>query len=323
MNQTEVDLDELNHELSDMTILSRAAAVDTSGPPLNFKVGSHSDAKFTATGMDHSQGTLYLAIANPNETLRSKSYLFYDDGQFFLNIVPRLLSLENGGTNNDGLSDAPSNSVIIKDTTSRLTYLSSQKGAFYSTGTNAAPTFGTLPVGCGGTGKNSVTTNALLLGNGTTALKELKVGTKGQIIGSNGTIPGWYTPAISFTSTAKTATLNLTLATSLTANLPVASETSAGIVTADTTAKQVFKGEKEFLGPVTIHDPIFVGTFSIGDGTDAYYNSNSDYADGDLKVPGGITVGQNLRVDGTQIQFNRSAKIQYDSTKTCFNFIFP
>lgn len=272
--------------------------------------------------MSHKEGSLYVAIANPNETLRDRGYLFYDDGEYFLNITPRMLSLENGGTNAN-LLDASINSVIVMNSeSSGFTSIATKSGAFYATSTNGTPKFGTLPVKQGGTGKTKATANAILMGNGTSALKELTVGTAGQIIGSNGTIPAWYSPAIAFSADTTSATLSLTLASTVTANLPIASETTAGIITADTTTTQVIKGPKEFLGPVTIHDPIFLGTFSIGDGIDAYYNSSSDHAEGDLQVPGGITVGTNLRVDGTQIQFNRSAKIKYDSAKSCFNFIF-
>ena len=41
-----------------------------------------------------SQGRLFFANDNANQ----KSYLYFDDGNNRLNIVPRLLSVVNGGT---------------------------------------------------------------------------------------------------------------------------------------------------------------------------------------------------------------------------------
>lgn len=43
-----------------------------------------------------------------------------------------------------------------------------------------------LPVGRGGTGATTLTANAVLLGNGTSAVQVVAVGTAGQVLTSNG-----------------------------------------------------------------------------------------------------------------------------------------
>jgi hypothetical protein len=142
-----------------------------------------------------------------------------------------------------------------------------------------------LPVAYGGTGATSFTTNAILLGNGTNAIKTLGAGSNKTILGSNGTTPGWYTPSFTISTTATASTLKLNLVSEMTVNLPIASKDSAGLVTAGT-AIQTFGGPKAFNGAVT-----FNASVSTQLNKDAYYNSSSDYSNGDIMTAGGITVG--------------------------------
>lgn len=46
---------------------------------------------------------------------------------------------------------------------------------------------GTLPVGNGGTGATTLTANAVLIGNGTSAVSAVAPGTLGNVLTSNGT----------------------------------------------------------------------------------------------------------------------------------------
>lgn len=258
-----------------------------------------------------------MAKVDSGSTIKNKAYLFYDDGTYFLNVVPRMLGLQNGGTNAD-LSTVLPNSVYIQGTEG-FTAVEATGGAFYSpvvNGVSQTPTFGTLPVGYGGTGATTFASNALLLGNGTGAIKTLGVGSNTQLLGSNGTIPKWYTPKLSITTTATTSTLKLKLVSELTANLPIANTSSAGLITAGTTL-QTFGGPKAFNGTVDFNQKVKTNLSS-----DAYYNSADDYSDGDIMTSGGITVGSNLRVDGNQIEVATAAILRYDNTKSCLNFVF-
>ena len=67
-----------------------------------------------------------------------------------------------GGT---GLTTHISNSVLVGDGVNKLKNIQSKKGAFYSTGTDAEPKFGTLPIAQGGTGAASLTAQRLVYTN--------------------------------------------------------------------------------------------------------------------------------------------------------------
>jgi hypothetical protein len=71
---------------------------------------------------------------------------------------------------------------------------------------------GTLPVANGGTGATSLTTNNVILGNGTSAVQEVAPGTSGNVLKSNGTTwtsaaeaAGFPEPQLVGTSTAATS----------------------------------------------------------------------------------------------------------------------
>ena len=79
------------------------------------------------------------------------------------------LSINGGGT---GVTTLTSNQVVLGNGTSALkTTSASGTGALYRTGTTSAPSFGTLGVSYGGTGTTSLTSNQVVLGSGTGALK--------------------------------------------------------------------------------------------------------------------------------------------------------
>jgi hypothetical protein len=116
-----------------------------------------------------------------------------------------------------------------------------------SAGTGTPSWITTLPVANGGTGATTLTSNAVLLGNGTGAVQTVAPGTSGNILTSNGTT--WTSVAasssgvttlgnISATSNAKGATISGTTLT-----LTAADGTNGGVVT---TAAQTFAGTKSF-----------------------------------------------------------------------------
>ena len=116
-----------------------------------------------------------------------------------------------------------------------------------SAGTGAPTWVTTVPVANGGTGATTLASNAVLLGNGTSAVQTVAPGTSGNILTSNGTT--WTSVAasssgvttlgnISATSNVKGATISGTTLT-----LTAADGTNGGVVT---TAAQTFAGTKSF-----------------------------------------------------------------------------
>lgn len=87
-----------------------------------------------------------------------------------------LVSVALGGT---GKSTHTANSVLTGNGTNALNNVPTANGAFYATGANSAPKFGTLPIAQGGTGATTVAgvRNNLGLGNTTGALPIANGGT--------------------------------------------------------------------------------------------------------------------------------------------------
>lgn len=82
----------------------------------------------------------------------------------YLNSLYGTLSALKGGTGTD-LSEAAANAVVCKASSGQnLATVSTAKGAFYATGANATPEFGTLPIAEGGTGATSASAARTNLG---------------------------------------------------------------------------------------------------------------------------------------------------------------
>ena len=66
------------------------------------------------------------------------------------------LAVNHGGT---GVTSNTINSVLVGGTTTTgaIQNVAAASGALYSTGANVKPTFGTLPIAQGGTGKTTAT----------------------------------------------------------------------------------------------------------------------------------------------------------------------
>ena len=81
-----------------------------------------------------------------------------------LNNLNGTLGASKGGTGAD-LSGAAANAVVCKASSGQtLATVSTAKGAFYATGANATPKFGTLPIAEGGTGATSASAARTNLG---------------------------------------------------------------------------------------------------------------------------------------------------------------
>lgn len=286
--------------------------------PMNFKLGEYTVGKFDNSNtqhLTHSEGTVYLATTD-----LYSAHLLYDDGVNFLDIVPRMIGYHNGGVGSDLTAAPPYATFVQNSTQSSMDYVTSAAGAYYSTGANVKPTFGTLPVKYGGTGKTTLTSKGVLYGNGTGAIKATAAGTAGQILA--GGTPVFVTPEVSWLDgTGAGPTFRLSInSVNYDAVIPSASTSVAGIITNEA---QTLGGRKTFNDGITVNgNAIFNAGFSIVGGIDAYYNSSSDQSTGSLSVTGGITASMNMRVDGGTVQFKKAGKIQYDDTKECFNFIF-
>lgn len=82
----------------------------------------------------------------------------------YLNSLYGTLSALKGGTGTD-LSEAAANAVVCKASSGQnLATVSTANGAFYATGANATPNFGTLPIAQGGTGATSASAARTNLG---------------------------------------------------------------------------------------------------------------------------------------------------------------
>ena len=127
--------------------------------PISLKVGIHNDSYFTKEHKDAlpaTAGALYVSCFED-----VKGYLYYDNGTNFINIVPRLLGEENGGTGIN-LTTIPANSTLIQGASGTLSSIQSKAGVYFSAGTNEPPQFGVVPVKYGGTGLTSHTTQGVL-----------------------------------------------------------------------------------------------------------------------------------------------------------------
>lgn len=133
---------------------------------LSFKIN-------TASAFDKltskTAGALYFATdskENVSGTNRQRAYIYYDDGTNKYNIVPRMLGIKNGGTGLDMSTKTANSLVILNSSVNGMTTIASAAGAFFSTGADVLPKYGTLPVEYGGTERTTLTDGALLIGAG-------------------------------------------------------------------------------------------------------------------------------------------------------------
>lgn len=124
------------------------------------------------------------------------------------------LSANNGGT---GLSAITAHNLLIGSETGTLTLLapSATPGIpLISQGSSANPAYGTAVVAGGGTGATTLTNHGVLVGQGTSPIVALVVGTNGQtLVGSTGLDPVFSTltsSSLSYTNGAGTLAINIT-----------------------------------------------------------------------------------------------------------------
>ena len=266
---------------------------------INLLFGSEANFLDSTKKPANVNGTLYLTTVDT-----SKSYLYFGDGTNFLNIVPKLLNVVNGGTGRDTLTEGyaligngqkqvalrpitdnvqqvsgitPSSNLITANT------LKNWDGADH-TGTSVISKLGTIEkgvwnastivVGYGGTGATTFTKYGVLYGDGVSPLQATAAGTKGQIlsVSANNSAPAFETPEIEWVSGSTAGpVVKLTLGgTPYTSTIPSASDSVSGVVT---TGAQTFEGNKTFNGAIistTIH-PTSNGNYTNGTGNNPWY----------------------------------------------------
>jgi len=120
----------------------------------------------------------------------------------------------NGGT---GLTAVTAHDLMIGNGTSALTLLapSSTSGVpLISQGASSNPAYGTAVVAGGGTGATTLTSNGVLLGNGTSAVSATTAGTNGQLlIGGTSAAPAFATvttsTGVNFTTGSNTLAIDV------------------------------------------------------------------------------------------------------------------
>ena len=126
-----------------------------------------------------------------------------------------------------------------------LTTFAGANNALYSTGASTL-TAGTLPVAAGGTGATSLTSNNVILGNGTSAVQFVAPGSNGNLLTSNGTT--WTS------SPAPSASISNDTSTSTNVYPTFVSATSGSLTTINTSnAKLLYKpstGELKVDAPI-------------------------------------------------------------------------
>ena len=251
---------------------------------LSFK--ANTVAKFDAL-TSKTAGALYFAT-DSKETVsgtdRNRAYLYYDDGTNKYNIVPRMLGIKNGGTGLDMSTKTANALVILNSSVNGMTTIASKAGAFFSTGTNVLPKYGTLPVEYGGTERTTLTDGALLIGAAQAPIEFVADVAKGSVLMSNGTsanpIYGVMGMRWEPGTTSGPKFVYITNGIESTADayiIPAANGTTAsGIVT---TTTQTFGGEKTFTSSMYASS-IYPRTTRIYDLGSASYVWNELYHQG-------------------------------------------
>lgn len=218
-----------------------------------FEVESSTDTtKFTIT----KAGLIGIGTSSPDTSAildiqsKTKGVLF-----------PKMTSTERAAISNPPLGLL----VFQTDGTAGLYYYTGGSWVQLVPSTGAASNVsGTVAVSNGGTGSTTLSSNAVLLGNGTSALQTVSPGTSGNVLTSNGTT--WVSQAASgggggVTSVGAingSSTANGASITSGVLNLHPADGTNGGVVT---TSAQTFAGNKTFSGTI---NGLIIGTRSVG-----------------------------------------------------------
>ena len=257
---------------------------------LKFKMGTKSSATPTS-------GNIGEVFFTTDENKYGHIY-FVDKMKKIINIVPKLLEVKFGGT---GKTTNTLNSVLVGNEANAIKNIQSLDGAFYATGTNDEPQFGTLPVEQGGTGSTSQTANRIIYtSNASTMASSGHYASSNKIAINSTTAPSgvfhvngistfaapsnghghlYFTGAVANSSTSNKT--QLVFGTSSDNHLAISSNTKALVLnptTASTSNQIVLYLEQASLFP----GGISITTVTNADGT---------VTKGNLSVAGNATVG--------------------------------
>lgn len=261
---------------------------------VNLKLLFGTEANFTDStkAPTNIKGNIYFTTVDAN-----RSYLYFGDGSNFLNIVPKLLTVANGGTGRSTLTSGRAligngtGAVSLRSITNNTTVtyigdninlitaktLKNWNGSYDNKGTSNIQYVGTIAGGTwcgsviavpyGGTGKDSLTANGILYGAGINAVGVTAAGTDGQILTSEEGTPKFLTPTVSWVAAASSTNgpvVQFELSKQkYISELPAASTTASGAMTF---------GDQSFAG---------IKTFTSGTKTSNIYpRSNNTYTSG-------------------------------------------
>lgn len=239
---------------------------------VKFLVGTETNFTTTSKKPQNVPGSVYLTTVD-----NGRGYMYYGDGTNFLNIVPKLLDVANGGTGRTKLTTGsaligngtkevefrPITNLVghnpISMTTNLITAntLGYWNGSYNAEGSSRIIYLGTVTkgtwnadtivVGKGGTGKITLTQNGVVYGNAANPVGVTAAGAQGTVLCSTGTgnAPAFAAPTVSWVagqSSGPTFRFNIGNK-NYDAVIPSASGTASGIVT---NSDQVFGGIKTF-----------------------------------------------------------------------------
>ena len=178
---------------------------------LNHAAGSSSERIFLRT-LRTISGVLTLQISSTATTTGNSDYIFsfkkivsdsvstatFNDLRITGNITVESTNRVNNLNSEllDGNSSSYYTNLISAETSSRIAADAALQTSINNAQTNASNlTSGIVSVSVGGTGTTSLSTNAVLLGNGIDALQTVAPGTNGTVLMSNGST--WYAGTVS------------------------------------------------------------------------------------------------------------------------------
>lgn len=209
--------------------LSPAIKIENSGY-MGWIGGNTIDGYINLSTYTGSNGTnmLYF-IYNSKEALEGTDYNSYTKRMTWDGATNTLTagSFVGDGTKLTGFT---SNAILAGNGSNGIKNIATANGAFYATAANAAPQFGTLPIGQGGTGTTTLALNAVLLGNNTSAIKSVSTANGAFYATGTGAVPQFGTLPIGQGGTGLTASPSLlvNLGSTSAANI-LASEPRPGI----------------------------------------------------------------------------------------------
>ena len=246
--------------------------------------------QYSRSSSDYSKVSFYEAYSLPSVDPDRTEH-----GGYSILTSKNKVTLAQGGTGSN-LSGIPAGAVVRNSSNdSGLWYTPTKKGAFYASEENGLPSFGTLPVGMGGTGTATAPTKGgVIYASSTSAYASTAAGSSGQVLISNGAnAPSWTSQANLSVGSATSAT-SATTATKL--------STSAG----STTLPVYFKDGK----PAAVSS-VRIGSSTAGTYADFLVNrknsADAAYAQGYMAV---TSSAQNLQLGYTHFSADGTKDVE-------------